>query len=286
MSALRELDPASSVLAFFGAELRRLRTAAGTSQEELGQRISYSGSLVGMVETARRAPGRDLAERCDEALGTGGVLARLWPLVSQEALPRWFRPFAEVERTATSIRSWEPLVVPGLLQTEDYARALITAWQPGDGRETVQQQVTARMERQQLLKGDDPPLLWMIIGEVALRNPVGGPAVLREQLARLLDREAEHPKIIVQVVPLGAGAHPGLEGPLVLITRRGEPDVAYLEVQGRGQLVESADEVARYGLLYDVLRAVALPPDASREMIAGHAKGDHVERRPRRRPVA
>lgn len=274
MSALRELDPSSSVLAFFGAELRRLRTGADTSQEDLGQRISYSGSLVGMVETARRAPTRDFAERCDQALGTGGVLARLWPLVSQEALPRWFRPFADVERTATSIRSWEPLVIPGLVQTEDYARALITAWQPGDRRETVQQQVSARIERQQIVERDNSPLLWMIIGEVALRNPVGGPGVLREQLARLLEREAEHPKIIVQVVPLDAGAHPGLEGSLVLVTRRGEPDIAYLEVQGRGQFVESSEEVARYGLLYDLLRAVALPPDASREMIAGLAKGD------------
>ena len=274
MSALRDLDPSSSVLAFFGAELRRLRTAAGVSQEELGQRITYSGSLVGMIETARRAPTRDFAERCDDSLVTGGVLARLWPLVSQEALPRWFRPFAEIERTATSIRSWEPLVIPGLLQTEAYARALITAWQPGDGPEAVRLQVTARMERQQLLDREDPPLLWMIISEAALRNPVGGPAVLREQLTRLLDRVAEHPKIIVQVVPLDAGAHPGLEGPLVLVARRGEPDVAYLEVQGRGQLVETSEEVARYGLLYDLLRAVALPPDASREMIAGLAKGD------------
>jgi hypothetical protein len=111
----------------------------------------------------------------------------------------------------------------------------------------------------------------MIIGEVALRNPVGSPAVLREQLAQLLEHEAEHPKIIVQVVPLNAGAHPGLEGPLVLVTRRDEPDLAYLEVQGRGQLVEGGEEVGRYGLLYDLLRAVALSPDASREMIAGLA---------------
>src|ERR1035438_3678435 len=274
MSALRDLDPSSSVVAFFGAELRRLRSVAGMSQEDLGQQVAYSGSLVGMVETARRAPTRDFAERCDDALGTGGALARLWPLVSQEALPRWFRPFAEVERGATSIRSWEPLVVPGLLQTEDYARALITAWQPGDGREAVQQQVTARMERQQLLERDDPPLMWTIISEAALLNPVGGRKVLTDQLRRILDVAADHPKIIVQVVPLSAGAHPGLEGPLVLVTRRGEPDAAYLEVQGRGQLVERGEEVARYGLLYDLLRAVALPPGTSREMITGLAEGD------------
>ena len=110
------------------------------------------------------------------------MLARLWPLVSQESLPRWFRPFAEVERTATRIRSWEPLVVPGLLQTEEYARALITAWQPGDTRKPCSSKLPPAIERQQLLEREDPPLLWTIISEPALRNPVGGPAVLREQL--------------------------------------------------------------------------------------------------------
>jgi transcriptional regulator with XRE-family HTH domain len=272
MSAPRDLDPAASVLAFFGAELRRLRVAAGVSQEDLAQQIAYSASLVGMIETARRAPARDFAERCDVALDTGGALARLWPLVSQEALPRWFRPFAEIEREATSIRTWEPLDIPGLLQTEEYARALITAWQPGDSHETVEQQVTARLERQRLLARDDPPLIWAIIGEPALRSPVGGPAVLHDQLIRLLDVEAARPGLILQVVPLIAGAHPGSAGPLLLLTRRGEPDVAYLEVQGRGLMLDRAEEVARYGFLYDMLRAVALPPEASRDMIADCAK--------------
>lgn len=272
MSASRELDPASSVLAYFGAELRRLRVAAGISQEDLAQRIAYSASLVGMIETARRAPARDFALRCDGVLETGGTLARLWPLVSQEALPRWFRPFAEIEREATSIRTWEPLIVPGLLQTEDYARELITGWQPGDAAETVEQQVAARMERQHLLDRADPPLIWAIIGEAALRNPVGSPAIHHAQLTRLLDTDAAHPKLIIQVVPLTAGAHPGLEGPIVLVARRGEPDIAYLEVQGRGHETDRAEEVTRYALLYDMLRAVALPPDASREMIAVCAK--------------
>ncbi len=140
MSALRDLDPSSSVVAFFGAELRRLRSAAGVSQKDLGQRVCYSGSLVGMVETARRAPTRDFAERCDEVLGTGGALARLWPLVSQEALPHWFRPFAEIEQHATSIRSWEPLY--GLLY--DLLRAM--ALSPDTSREMIAN----------LVKGDRP----------------------------------------------------------------------------------------------------------------------------------
>jgi transcriptional regulator with XRE-family HTH domain len=272
MSGLRDPESPASVLAFFGTELRRLRTDAKLSQEELGQRVSYSGSLVGMIETARRAPARDFAERCDEALATGGVLARLWPLVSQEVLPRWFQQFDEVERVATSIRSWEPLVIPGLLQTEDYARALIAAWLPDDGRDLVEQQVAARMERQKLLDREDPPLMWMIIGEAALRAPVGGSKVLSEQLRRLLDIEAEHPKVIVQVVPLAAEAHPGSGGPLLLLSRGGELDVAYLEIHDRGHLYYRPDDVARYALFYDLMRAVALPPDTSRRMIADLAE--------------
>jgi transcriptional regulator with XRE-family HTH domain len=273
VSALRELEPSASVLAFFGAELRRLRTDAGLSQEDLGQRVSYSGSLIGMVETARRAPTRDFARRCDEALATGGALARLWPLVSQAGLPRWFRQVAELEQAATSIRSWEPLIVPGLLQTEAYAKAIITAWQPGDGCGVVEQQVRARIERQQLLDRDDPPLIWMIIGEAALRSPVGGQRILNEQLRHLLNIEARYPRVIIQVVPLTAEAHPGSAGPLLLLALRDEPDVAYLEVHDRGHMLDRPDDVARYSLYYDVLRAVALPPDASRRMIADLAEG-------------
>jgi transcriptional regulator with XRE-family HTH domain len=272
MSGPRDLDPGTSVLAFFGAELRRLRAVAGISQEDLAQRITYSTSLVAKIETARRVPSRDFAERCDAVLNSGGTLARLWPLASREALPRWFRPFAELEQEATSIRTWEPLIVPGLLQTEDYARALIVGWQPGDAGDTVEEQVTARMERQRLLDRIDPPLIWAIIGEAALRNPVGGPAVHHAQLIRLLDSEAAHPRLILQVVPLTAGAHPGLEGHFVVVARRDKPDVCYLEVQGRGHMVDRTEDVARYGLLYDMLRAVALPPDASRDLIADCAK--------------
>ncbi|HMH94432.1 MAG TPA: DUF5753 domain-containing protein [Streptosporangiaceae bacterium] len=128
------------------------------------------------------------------------------------------------------------------------------------------------MERQQLLNRDDPPLLWMIIGEAALRAPVGGPKVLGDQLGWLLDIEAERPNVIIQVVPLAAEAHPGSAGPLLLLSRRGEPDVAYLEIHDRGQIYWRPDDVARYVHSYDVLRAVAISPDASRRMIADLAE--------------
>src|ERR1700749_1324030 len=123
MTAL-ELDPSSSVLAYFGSELRRYRAAAGLSQGQLGEIVNYTGALIGMVETAKRTPSQEFAQLCDSALETGGALSRLWPLVKRDNFPKWFRGFVELEAAATSIDWFEPQNVPGLLQTEDYARAL------------------------------------------------------------------------------------------------------------------------------------------------------------------
>lgn len=270
-----ELDPTANALAFFGAELRHYRTRAKLSQGLLGERVYCSGSLVGLIEKAQRMPPLDFAQRCDDVLETGSALERLWPLVSKDAHPSWFRPFVDIEENATKIREWEPMVIPGLLQTEGYARALITAWQTGDGAGIVDQRVAARMERQRLLQRDSPPLLWTVVSEVALRCPVGGAEVMREQLGRLADAAVANPKVIVQVVPLSVGAHPGLAGPLELVTRHGEPDIAYFEVQGRSQLIEQPDDVDRYALLYDMLRAVALSPEKSHDLIADVAREDY-----------
>lgn len=270
-----DLDPAENALAFFGAELRHHRSRARMSQDLLGDRVYCSGSLIGLIETARRMPTLDFARRCDEVLGTGGVLARLWPLVGKESHPSWFKPFVEVEERASSIREWEPLMVPGLLQTEDYARALVTAWQPGDGAGIIDQRVAARTERQQILSRTAPPLLWTIIGEAALRARVGGAKVMADQLAHLLDAASGNPRIIVQIVPLAAPAHPGMEGSFELVSREGESDIAYLEVQGKAHLVERSEDVQRYGLLYDMLRAVALSPDASYDLMDRLAKEEH-----------
>jgi hypothetical protein len=167
----------------------RLRTAAGLSQEELGQRISYRGSLVGMVETARAARHPAISRN---AATMSWPPAGRWPGYGRWSARKHYHagsgrsPKSSGQQPASGPGShWSSR---GLLQTEDYARELITAWQPGDTREAVEQQITARMERQQILDREDPPLLWMIISEIALRNPVGGPDVPRDQLTRLLDR--------------------------------------------------------------------------------------------------
>lgn len=127
MPLVRDLDPSAGPLEFFGAELRRARMAAGLSQEQLGQRVGYSAAQVGKVETGERAPSRDFARRCDEVLpDTDGLLARIFALARRwdGGYPAWFTEWLRAERQATSLRSWEPLLVPGLLQMAQYARDL------------------------------------------------------------------------------------------------------------------------------------------------------------------
>jgi hypothetical protein len=261
MAAPLDLDPSSSVLAYFGSELRRHREAAGLSQDRLGAIINYTGALIGMIETAKRTPTREFAEACDVALNTDGVLSRLWPLVNRLNYPKWFRPFVEHESTATSIHTWEPQVVPGLLQTGAYAHALLMAcWS-----EDVEQKVAARLERQRILTSTTRPELWAIVDESAIRRPVGGSAVMREQLTLLAESASR--RVVLQVLPLGVGAHAGTDGGMTIFGFRDSPDVVYAETPTDGQLSGDSDIVARCRFRYDLLRAAALSPEASAELI-------------------
>jgi transcriptional regulator with XRE-family HTH domain len=251
-----------SATAMFSEELRRARASAGLTQDQLADKIAYSNSLVACVETGRRAPSADFAARADDALGTGGLLSRLQPFVRSEAYPAWFRDWVEMEREATTLRWFEPLLIPGLLQTEEYARAVLQAAHPASTDDEVDRLVTARMDRQAILAREDPPLLWVIIDEGVLTRPVGGATVMQEQIDRLIVA-AREPKVLFQVVSIGSGAHPGLAGHFVIASFDGSPDVAYLDNALAGQVVERADALARVALLYDILKAEALSPRAS-----------------------
>jgi transcriptional regulator with XRE-family HTH domain len=259
-------DGQVSALALFSEELRRARAAAGLAQDQLAERVGYSPSLVAHVETGSRAPSLDFARRGDEALGTGGLLARLQPFVRSEAYPAWFRDWVEIEREAVSLRWFEPLLIPGLLQTEEYARAVLAAAHPASPEAEVERLVSARMDRQAILDQAEPPLLWVILDEGVLTRPVGGPAVMRDQIERLV-KAARQPRIVLQVVPSGVGAHAGLDGHFVLASFDGWPDVVYLNNTLAGQVVERPGDVARVALLYDILKAEALSPRASAELV-------------------
>lgn len=266
MDVLPRPDPSASPLAFFGYELRRIREEAGLTQEQLGELINYSGAQVSAVENAKRNPKKDFADRCDEALNTGGHLASTWIMVRRAAHPQPVRSYFELEREATCLRTYQSVVVPGLLQTEAYARALIRSARPGDEEEEVEARVLERMERQKILHGECPPKLFAVIDEAVFIRRVGTAAVMREQLQHLITA-AGCPRITLQVVPLDVGAHPGVGGPIVLLSFRGCPDIVYFDHAGGGQVVDRADEVAEATYQFEALRAEALPQSASIELV-------------------
>jgi transcriptional regulator with XRE-family HTH domain len=270
--ALRDPEAGASPLALFGAELRHYRTAAGLSQEQLGDRIGYSAALVGAVETARRMPTEDFTARCDvvEELGTGGALLRLRAhlrdQLHRQVWPPWFREWPSIEREALSLRSWELAGIPGLLQTAGYARAMLCGALPDASEDQVEEQVSARLQRQEILERRDPPMLWAIMDEGTLRRQVGDAGIMREQLDHLIE-VSRSPKVKVLVVPASAGAHVGLSGAFVIAEFREGPDVVYLDTAAQGQIADHPDIVKACGQVFDTLRAEALPPRASLDLI-------------------
>src|SRR5436190_2298585 len=203
-------DDDHSALALFAAELQAARARAGMSRDELAARINYSPSLVGMVESMRRVPRLDFAQRCDEALATTGTFARLHEHLRTAPFPSWFRPFAQHEAEATALRTFELVLVPGLLQTPEYARAVLRT-RVGASEDEIDQLVAARMERQAILDRDEPPLLWVMIDEGVVRGPVGSSGVLGHHVERLAAM-AERRNVVIQVIPSSGGAHVALAG--------------------------------------------------------------------------
>jgi transcriptional regulator with XRE-family HTH domain len=266
VSKQRGGESSDSPLVMFAEELKAHRELAGLSQVQLGELIAYSPSLVAKIETCGQVPSRDFADRCDKALGTPGTFVRMQRQCTRVAYPGWFWPYLDREAEATVLRSWQPLVVDGLLQTEEYARAMLRAGRPRDSDEKIDQLVTARLDRQAILSREAPPDLWVIIDEGVLRRPVGEPGVMTGQLDRLLVA-ARQPGVTVQVMPVAAGAHPGLLGSLVIASFDSAPDIAYLDNALTGQLVEQREDVKNVQMLYDTLRAEALAPRASEQLI-------------------
>ncbi|HTJ71617.1 MAG TPA: helix-turn-helix transcriptional regulator [Actinospica sp.] len=263
MSASGEAEPGDSFAAFFGSELRRIRSEQrNMTQEDLGNAIHYTGAQVGMVELAKRTPSRQFAEECDRALQTDGYFARLWPFLNPVTLPSWFRGYVELEAAARRIQTFECQNVPGLLQTEGYARAVLSAGRPED----IEERVAARISRQRILAEPTAPLLWAVVDEAVLHRPVGGPDVMREQLKRLVDATTTR-QIVLQVLPFRAGAHACMNGALSIVTPAEGPDVVYVEDAQAGRLFDRPDQVEKYQLRYDLVRAAALSPDESVTMI-------------------
>jgi transcriptional regulator with XRE-family HTH domain len=266
----RSRDGSQPGLALFAAELAAARAKAGWSMEELAGRINYSSSLVGMIESQRRVPRLDFAQRCDTAFGTSGTFARLQQHARTTPLPAWFQPYAEIEAAATQLRSWQPSFVDGLLQTEPYARSVMSG-RPNTSRDEAEALVVARLERQSILDRPDPPLLWAVIDEGALHRQVEDEKVMRDQLLHLAQM-SERPNINVEVVPYSAGAHYALLGAFAIADVDDTTRLAYLETVTEGYILESPSAVAGVMLIFDTVRAETLSRTASRDFIRKRAE--------------
>jgi transcriptional regulator with XRE-family HTH domain len=274
----------------FGKRVRRLRIAAGLSQVELGKRLHVHSSRINQIErTTGHKPTFDLARSLDRALNADDLLVELWPYVYREAFPDWAKAFMSHEAKAIALRTYMAHTVDGLLQTEEYARALLRIGRTLKTEEQLKERLEGRMSRQERLRGADGPELWVILDEAVLWRPVGGVAVMRGQLARLLETEGD-PRITLQVLPFDCGEHPSLGSSLTVLTLPKGSEVAYLEGGGHGWLIEDAAEVKRYALAYDWLRANALPPahslDLIRSMMEGQYRDSRIPSRTERRRLA
>ncbi|MCT9092744.1 helix-turn-helix transcriptional regulator [Streptomyces sp. ASQP_92] len=267
MTRPKDLNPWDSPRAFYGTELRRHREAAGLSQDELGALVFCSGAYIGQMESATRRPPKEMAKLLDAVLKTDGILTRMCEAMEQASQhAEYFRLAAELEAMASAICEYAPMIVPGLLQTPEYTRALIRASRPFAGEEFIEKSVATRRERAQLLDGPELPEVWFIVHELVLTTAVGGAEVMRTQLAHFIELIEQH-RVLVQVIPTAEGPHPLMDGPFRVMDFTDAPPVVYTESAYSGQLLDSPALVASYVKTYDLGRAAALPPKASLQMI-------------------
>jgi transcriptional regulator with XRE-family HTH domain len=249
----------AETLAALGHRLRELRRARSMTQASVAEVLNCDHTAVSRIESGTYPLTPQMIRAVERLLdlAAGGH-------------ETWFMSYLEVERTATVLRTWEPLGIPGLLQTEAYARRVLTGAYPGAGEAEIEQRVVARMSRQQLWARTDPPppMMPVIIGEAAVRRCLGGPEVMAEQLERLT-AAAAGPRVSLQVLPFSAPGCAGLLGPFTVASFAPDPrlDVAYLDNALDGSPTEQRDQVARLTLHYDALAREALRPGESVEFV-------------------
>jgi transcriptional regulator with XRE-family HTH domain len=273
-----DVDPSSSPLAYFVAEVKRLRDLAGMTQERLAGLASFSPSTIAALESYRLLPSADLAEGLDRALNGDGHLIRLQGLVEKTSVLPWFRDLVKVERSANEIRMYEPYQIPALLQTEDYTRAIARANRPMLSDSDIDQAVALRRTRQEIFDHNEMPALstelkprlWAIMDEPALYRLVGSPDVMRGQCEYLLS-VARKPNITIQIIPNSQGATCAFGRAFEVMVVKHD-SIIYVEDIGSARYIRKTDEAARYLMTFDYLRASALDEDGTIKMIEDAAR--------------
>jgi transcriptional regulator with XRE-family HTH domain len=268
------------------AALRRLRADSGLTREEVEEQTGVNPGTLYRLESARSRPQKrtliallnlykvngdlraDLLELSKNADGQG------WLQPYHAELPEDYAAYISFESEARAMRNYQSLYIPGLLQTEDYARAAIRGTLPTATDEEVENRVRARMERQMRLAGESPVDLWAIVDEAAIHRQVGGSKVMDAQLAHLLDA-AKQPNITLQVIPYDVGAHPGMPGSFVYMefAEPIDPDLVYVDTLAGDLFLESDEDLRLYASMFDHLRAVALNLSQTKGLITTVMKG-------------
>lgn len=280
MTVLSERDRES--VGLFVDEMKAAREQRGWSQAELGKQAGYSESLIAMVEGFHRMPTPELARALDRAFktpgfrenppGTPGTFGRLERRLRNLPFPAAFRSFAPYEVEAAALRMFEHSLVPGLLQTPQYARAVLET-KPNSSDDMIDGYVSARLARQSVLTRDDPPgpMVYALVDEGALRRPVAPSAVMHDQLGHLVEL-SRRPNVTIQVVPYDARGHSGLLGAFVIADRPDAASIVFIEDVTGGRVSEDAATVAEVALHFDALRSEALPKRASRTFMESVAE--------------
>lgn len=251
----------------YGKLVRLFRERAGLTQQGLAEAIDYSMEQVASVEQGRRPAKAAFTEAAERVLEAGGALRVLQEDVDRAKLPVFFQDFALLEAEAVSRFSYDPLLIPGLLQTEAYAQALLEAHFPPLPDEIVEQRVAARLARQALLSRKSPPMVFVfVVEEAAILRVVRSTAVMQEQLEHLL-MCSKMRNVELQVMPTVRGAHSGLNGPMVLIESTDRKQFVYIEAQDVVSVRSDRHEVSEFWLRYGMLRTQALNTEESSRLI-------------------
>ncbi|WP_329138023.1 helix-turn-helix domain-containing protein [Streptomyces sp. NBC_00670] len=255
-------DQIPGVLRAFGRQLKRFRLRADLDRPAFGALVGYAPKTIAAYEQGRRVPPPAFIDLADNVLDAGGVLGEMKEAVAQAQYPVFFRDAAKLEADAVEVQVYANQAVPGLLQTEEYARAVFGMGRPLMDEETIEQQVMARLARQSLFARRPAPLLGFVLDESVLCRPFGGRGTLRGQLEHLL-LVGQYRNVEIQVLPLDREDNAAVDGPFTVLHCENGDQIGYLEAQGRSTIVTDRTEVRGIVCRYGIIRAQALTPSES-----------------------
>lgn len=267
-----EGDGTAGLFVALGKMVKLLRERKGLTQKEFGELVGYGPDAVSAMERGVRTLRPEVLLKADELLDAGGLLKEVLPEVEQAMAksrtrhPEWYRDYAGLEAEAVELHFYANHGVPGLLQTEDYARAVFSKRRPLLDEETIEKRVTDRLSRQLVFERWPSPMVSYVLEEIVLDRPIGGRRVHVEQLRHLL-RVGGRRNIEIQVMPSALDEHPNMDGAFNLLTPKGHGQVGYTEVQGYPRLITDSEEVRKIADRYGIMRAMALAPSESRKLI-------------------